>query len=90
MLTDEGTFVGLRQEDAPLDDLLTTYVDESPTEGDPVTVPGSVAPRWRTFSDSGGDHAFAAEVGGDTVLVYGSAGVDDLRGLVEALTTKRR
>lgn len=90
MLTANGKFAGFRQQDAPLADLLATYVDKSPTEGAPVTVPGSVVPRWRTFSDSGGDHAFAARVAGDTVLVYGSASVDDLRTLVATLTTKRR
>jgi hypothetical protein len=90
MLTDDGRFVGIRQEDAPVDELLDTYVDKDPDEGGSVDVPGTVAPTWRTFSDAGGDHAFAAEVGRDTVLVYGSAGVADLRELLELLSTARR
>ena len=90
MLTDSGHFVGLRQEDASLDDLLHTYVDESPTEGPRLTVPGSVARTWRSFSDSGGDHAYAAEVGRDNVLVYGSASTDDLRRILDELTTAKR
>jgi hypothetical protein len=89
MLTDDGKFVGLRQEDAPLEDLLATYVDERTSEGRSLPVTGSVAPDWRSFTDSGGDHAYAAEVRGDEVLVYGSAGTADLRELLEALAATR-
>ena len=42
-LTDDEEYVGLRQEDASLDDLLTTYVDESPKELAEAEIPGSVA-----------------------------------------------
>jgi len=90
MLTGSDHFVGVRQEDASLDDLLHTYVDENPTEGPTLTVPGSVARTWRSFSDSGGDHAYAAEVGHDNVLVYGSASTDDLRRVVDELSTAPR
>ncbi|MBB6626964.1 DUF4245 domain-containing protein [Nocardioides sp. KIGAM211] len=90
MLTDAGKYVGLRQEDVSVDDLLATYVDENATEGDPISVSGSVAPEWRSFSDEGGDHAYAAEVGEDTVLVYGSADVQDLRTVLDALSTDPR
>ena len=55
---------------------------------DPVQISGSVAPEWQTFSDPGGDHAFAAELGEETVLVYGSAPEDELRALVASLTTE--
>ncbi len=90
MLTDRGTFVGLRQEDASLGSLLATYVDEESVEGAEITVEGSVASVWRSFSDEGGDLAFAAEVGEDTVLVYGSASSDDLLLILESLTTEPR
>lgn len=90
ILTDDGHFVGLRQEDSSLDDLLHTYVDADPAAGGSVDVSGSVAPTWRTFSDAGGDHAYAAEVGGDQVLVYGSASEADLRVLLQELTTAKR
>ena len=86
ILTDDEKFVGLRQEDRSLDELLHTYVDENPAEGDPIRVTGSVARTWQSFSAAGGDHAFAAEVGGDTVLVYGSASAGDLRSLLGDLT----
>ena len=46
-------------------------------------------PGWATYSDPGGDHAFAAEVGDDAVLVYGSADEDGLLRLVESLTTEQ-
>jgi hypothetical protein len=84
-----GDFVGVRQEDAPLDDLLATYVDEHPAKSTKVRVPGSVATTWQEYADAGGDHAFAAEVRGDEVLVYGSAPVADLRRVLALLTDAR-
>ncbi|WP_372728345.1 DUF4245 domain-containing protein [Nocardioides sp.] len=90
MLTENGRFAGLRQEDRSLDELLETYVDDEAIEGDPVNVEGSVAPVWRSFSDDGGDHAFAAEVGDEIVLVYGSADVEALLALLERLTAEAR
>jgi hypothetical protein len=88
MLTDDGTFVGVRQEDDGLDDLLATYVDEETTEGDPVEFDSPLAATWETYSDEGGDLAYATELGDDTLLVFGSAGEDDLRLLLESLTTE--
>jgi hypothetical protein len=90
MLTDDGEFVGVRQEDAPLDDLLATYVDEESTEGEELTLPGAVARTWRSFTDSGGDRAYAATLGDAEVLVYGSASAADLRRVIELLTTDPR
>lgn len=87
MTTDDERFAGLHQEDLSVGELVDTYVGGDATEGDPVRIAGTVAPEWQTFSDSGGDHAFAAEVGEDVVLVYGSAPEDELRALVESLTT---
>lgn len=90
MLTADGRFAGIRQEDAPLDELLKTYVDENPSEGPKVHIDSPVASTWQSFSDSGGDHAYAADVGRDVVLVYGSASTDDLRRLVGDLSTAPR
>jgi hypothetical protein len=89
MTTDDGRFAGLHQEDRGVDELVATYVGGDATQGDDVRVDGSVAPAWQTFSDPGGDHAFAAQVGGQTVLVYGSASEEQLRRVVESLTTAR-
>jgi hypothetical protein len=90
MLTDEGKYVGMRQQAAPTSDLLETYVDEDPAEGDEVQIPSPVGNRWRTWSDSGGDHAYSAKRGDETLLVFGSAPPEDLRTVVEALTTATR
>ena len=87
MSTDEGHFAGLHQEDEDVDDLVRTYVGADATEGDPVTLDSEVAPQWQTFTDAGGDTAYAAAVGDDTVLVWGSAPAEDLQDLVETLTT---
>ncbi len=83
-----GRFAGIRQEDASLEDLLATYVDEATTALPAIDVAGSVASHWQAFEDAGGDLAFAAEVGEDVVLVYGSADEADLTALIGDLTTE--
>lgn len=86
MLTDEKRFVGIHQEGARIDQLVTTYVDEGATEGDPVRLDSPLAPEWRSFTDSGGDYALAAEVEDlGWVMVYGSAGADVIRQTAEDL-----
>jgi hypothetical protein len=95
LLTEDGSFVGLRQEDADVDDLLSTYVDESPSEGDEVTLDSAVATSWQEWSDEGGDHAYSAETvpvdaGVDssaTLLVYGSASAKEQAELIGLLVT---
>ncbi|GEP38049.1 hypothetical protein NPS01_17120 [Nocardioides psychrotolerans] len=90
ILTDAGTFVGVRQEDESLDDLLATYVDEEPeniSEEDALLVDSPIATTWEGYSDEGGDLAYAAELGEDRLLVYGSASQADLVLLIESLTT---
>ncbi|MGZ4487158.1 MAG: DUF4245 family protein, partial [Nocardioides sp.] len=84
--TDKGLFAGVHDEDASVGDLVSRLVDENAVSGPDVKIPGSIAPTWQSFSDSGGDHAYAAQVGRDTVLVYGSASAADLRVLVASLT----
>ena len=87
ILTDRDLFVGVRQSSRSLPDLLETYVDERAEEGDPVTIDSQVATTWQSFSDAGGDHALAAQVGEQWVLVFGSASEKDLQAVVESLTT---
>lgn len=87
MSTDDDRFAGLHQENEDVDDLVRTYVGTDATEGEPVRLDSEVATRWQTFTDPGGDTAFAAEVGDEAVLVWGSAPAEDLQGLVESLTT---
>jgi hypothetical protein len=99
LLTDDGEFLGLRQEAADLEELLATYVDESPERGGNVTLESGVATAWEEWSDEGGDHAYSADVtsvdgsagqdGGATLLVYGSASEEDLTGLIALLVTDR-
>jgi hypothetical protein len=88
MLTDDEDFVGMVWSGEPIDDLLAERVDDEDVEdADPLTVDGSVARQWNGYADQGGDLAYAAEVGDHVVLVYGSAPADDLRTVVESLTT---
>lgn len=93
ILTDEGRFVGLRQEDDDLAELLATYLDEDDdevTELEPTEVVSEIATQWRVFKDEGGDLAYATQVEQTWVMVYGSAGAADLQQLVERLTTDPR
>ncbi len=86
MLTDDGKFVGLRQEDADLSTLLEEYVDENAIPSDTAPFDSAIASGWEEWSDAGGDHAYAASFGDDELLVYGSAPTDDLLSIVRALT----
>lgn len=89
MLTGDERFAGVRQEDASVDDLLERYLVEDTEQGETFESSGSVADTWETYSDDGGDLAYATEVGDTTVLVYGSADPADLERLVGLLTTGR-
>lgn len=83
-----GGYAGVRQSGESLDQLLRTYVDEDTSARSPVEPGGELAQRWRAFADAEGDLAYAAEVDGQTVLVYGSAPEEDLLALVGRLTTE--
>jgi len=88
LLTDDELFVGVVWSAESLDTLLAERVDDEDVEdADPLTVRGSVARTWEGYADPGGDRAYAAEVGKRTVLVYGSASDEELRGIVASLTT---
>jgi hypothetical protein len=85
--TEDGRFAGIHEEDRGVDELVGQLMGGDATEGEPLSVSGSVASQWQSFSDPGGDHGYAAEVGRQTVLVYGSAPDAELRELVGSLTT---
>ncbi len=87
VLTADGDFVGIRQEDASIDDLVELYVDEDAEAGDEASVASEITDTWQTFSDSGGDHGYATELGDESVLVYGSAPVEDLEAYLGLLTS---
>jgi hypothetical protein len=92
MLTDRGAFVGLVQQKEDAEDLARTYVDEAPDQGDDATPDNGLGvATWQTWSDPGGDHGYSAELGGgplagQTLLVYGSAPVEDQEALIGLLT----
>lgn len=86
MLTGEGKFVGVRQQDSELDGLLADAGLDDPAEGDLQQVQSPIATKWQEWSDADGDHAYTAEVGDYEVLVYGSAATDDLLTVVRSLT----
>lgn len=86
VLTDDGDFIGIRQEDASVDDLVETYVDEKAEAGEDATVASDITDTWQTWSDEGGDHAFSTELDDEALLVYGSAPVADIEAYLGLLT----
>lgn len=86
VLTDDGDFIGIRQEDRSVDELVERYVDEEPAEGDEVSLTSDVASTWQTWSDDGGDHGYATELGDESLLVYGSASEQEIEDYIGTLT----
>lgn len=86
VLTDEGRFVGIRQQDTSVSDLVELYVDEEAVEGDDVTVDSDIADTWQTWSDEGGDIGYSTELGDEALLVYGSAPAEDIEAYLGLLT----
>lgn len=87
MLTGDEEFVGIHQESVPASELVREFVNEEATSIDVYEARGSVARAWEGFEDADGDTAYAAEVGGQTVLVYGPAAPEELQDLIGRLTT---
>jgi hypothetical protein len=94
MLTDDGRYVGLRQEDADVDELLSVYVDENAEPGDESSLESDLTTGpWQTWADTGGDLAYSTtltgaqtNIMGETLLVYGSASRDDQEQLIALLS----
>lgn len=86
VLTDEDRFIGIRQEDGSVAELVDTYVDEEAVAGGDATVESDVAGTWQTWTDDGGDRGYSTELGDDAVLVYGSAPVADIEAYLGLLT----
>jgi hypothetical protein len=83
--TDDDHTAGLHQEDKGERELLTKYVGAGVTEDDSAALTTDVA-TWTAWKDTDSDHAYTAEVGDDTVLVYSSGDPDELVELVRSLT----
>jgi hypothetical protein len=92
MLTDDGEFVGVVEQKSDVEDLLHSYVDKAPVQGDDATPDNGLgAPSWQSWSDAGGDHALSTVLGsgplaGQTLLVYGSAPLADQEAVLGRLT----
>jgi hypothetical protein len=86
VLTDDGRFVGIRQQDASVDALVELYVDEKAESGEDATVASEITDTWQTWSDEGGDRGYSTEIGDEALLVYGSAPVEDIEAYVGLLT----
>ncbi len=84
----DGQYVGFVQSPVPVPELLTTYVDPSPTSGPPVTTPGGLVTHWQSWTDNGGDTALVARWHGSSLMVFGGASLADLEQLAGSLTTR--
>jgi hypothetical protein len=87
LFTDDDEFVGLRQVDDDVDDLLDKAGVDDVSEGDPLTGVDGVAATWDAWTDPDGDRAYSALVGDETVLVYGRVSAERLADVVGRLTT---
>lgn len=85
LLTDDDIFVGLRQEDEPVEDLVEINIDEDAVAGDPLELDSAIGSTWQTWTDQGGDTGYSIEYGDQTVLVYGSAPAADLQDFIGLL-----
>ncbi|MDN4160168.1 DUF4245 family protein [Nocardioides abyssi] len=88
VLTDDGRFIGLRQEGDSVEDLLEEHVDGSTDEKGTAEVDSEVSGSWDVYTDDGGDRAYAAQVGEENLLVYGSAPAEDLELFLGLLSTE--
>ena len=94
MLTDDGRYVGLRQEDTDAHELVSVYVDNDAEPGDESGFESDLATGpWQTWADAGGDLAYSTTLNsgargttGATLLVFGSASRDDQEQLIALLT----
>lgn len=88
MLTDEEKFVGIQVAEKSPTGLVAQWVDEDAVEADDYlpTDPDALDPQWEGFADDGGDTGYVAEIGDETVLVYGSASPEELQGIIDVLS----
>lgn len=85
-LTDDEEFVGIRQGEVTVGTLLSEHVDEETESIDGYSSAGSVATEWDGYEDAGDDTAYAAEIGDEIVLVYGTATPEELQAVIDSLT----
>ena len=88
VLTADDEFVGLHEEDASVDSLVSELVDEDAVEGEQVVLPTGGQP-WRTFTDAGGDYALVSVSGEETVVVFGTADPGVIQEFATTLTRAR-
>lgn len=85
ILTDGEKFVGLRQEDESVDDLVEENIDEDASSGSVLELDSAVGSEWQTWTDEGGDTGYSIEYGDETLLVYGSASPAELQEFIGLL-----
>lgn len=85
ILTDDEKFVGLRQEDESVDDLVEENIDDDATQGSALSLDSVVGSEWQTWTDEGGDTGYSIEYGDQTLLVYGSAPAAELQEFIGLL-----
>lgn len=87
ILTADQQFVGLYEQDAPVESLVTATIDKDAKQGEGATIATDVGDRWSTWTDTGGDVGYAISVGRRTLVVYGTSD-SDVRTLMALLTNR--
>jgi len=89
LTTDEGHFVGMHEEDTDVRSLVDDLVGSGTLERGQVTISSPVGSTWQEWVDPDGDHAYSTDLGRQTLLVYGSAPVTEIKQLIGTLSTEK-
>lgn len=86
LLTADDGYAGIALADLDVDDLLVEYVDDDPTETEPILDSAGVVADWQGWTDAGGDSAYSTPYGARSLLVFGSVPAGELADLVDRLS----
>lgn len=84
----QTSYVGIELAHGSVRDLVEKNVDGNAREGATATIATDVGSRWSTWTDAGGDHAYATTLHGSTLLLWGPKDAD-LRTFLGLLTTRK-
>lgn len=90
MLTADGTFVGLRQESRETLALAQQQLGPETSLGDEIELPQAEIGSWRSVAgptNVEGDLGIITDVGGGSLLLYGSANADALASVAATITS---
>lgn len=87
LLTDDGSFVGVRQSAVGVESLVEEYVGSDAVEGGRASIDSPLADEWTAWSDDS-DDAVVTEVGETRLMVVGTGGADEVEDLAASLVVR--